>query len=229
MNDADNDIQYIVLAEPFSAHSRAVQLLLGEKSLPFKVQNKSATLQQDDIMALNASGTLPILLEDENGHTQVVSEISAILPYIEETCPYPALYPKSLGLRAEMRRLICWFLDKFTVEVATTLIYERLNAKPTPDPANIRHAMVQLKSHMEYLDWLLGNRHWLAGDSMSHADIMAAAHISLLDYMGDIQWHGYTATKDWYSRMKQRPCFRPLLAETVPGHPPSHWYRDLDF
>jgi glutathione S-transferase len=37
------------------------------------------------------------------------------------------------------------------------------------------------------------------------------------------------AAKTWYARVKSRPSFRPLLAETLAGIPPSETYANLDF
>ena len=49
------------------------------------------------------------------------------------------------------------------------------------------------------------------------------------DYLGDVPWNEDEAAKNWYARVKSRPSFRPLLAETLPGMPPSATYADLDF
>ena len=52
---------------------------------------------------------------------------------------------------------------------------------------------------------------------MSYADLAAAAHLSAVDYLGDVPWSEDEAAKTWYARMKSRPSFRPLLADTLPG------------
>jgi glutathione S-transferase len=72
-------------------------------------------------------------------------------------------------------------------------------------------------------------RDWLAGDSLSYADLAAAAHLSVVDYLGDVPWNEDDAAKAWYARIKSRPSFRPLLADTLAGIPPSQTYADLDF
>jgi glutathione S-transferase len=61
------------------------------------------------------------------------------------------------------------------------------------------------------------------------ADITAAAHLSCLDYLGDVPWEGHEGARDWYARVKSRPSFRPLLADRVPGISPVAHYDDLDF
>ena len=83
--------------------------------------------------------------------------------------------------------------------------------------------------HLVYLGWLAETRRWLAGSHVSLADFAAAAHLSMLDYQGDIDWSLYPAAREWYARMKSRPSFRPLLADRVGGMAPPAHYSDLDF
>jgi glutathione S-transferase len=64
---------------------------------------------------------------------------------------------------------------------------------------------------------------------MTLADLAAAAHLSAMDYLGEVPWSEDEAAKQWYARVKSRPSFRPLLAETLGGLPPAEHYADLDF
>jgi glutathione S-transferase len=61
------------------------------------------------------------------------------------------------------------------------------------------------------------------------ADLAVAAHLSALDYFGEIPWAEYPAAAEWYVRMKSRPSFRTLLSDRVPGQPPTATYAELDF
>ena len=79
------------------------------------------------------------------------------------------------------------------------------------------------------MTWLLDQRRWLAGNEMTLADFAAAAHLSALDYISDVDWNRSQNVKDWYAKIKSRPSFRSLLADQVPGFPPSAHYTDLDF
>ena len=72
-------------------------------------------------------------------------------------------------------------------------------------------------------------RDGLAGNSLTYADLSAAAHLSAADYLGDVPWDDDESAKNWYARIKSRPSFRVLLAETLPGLPPSPSYANLDF
>src|SRR3546814_5092874 len=75
--------------------------------------------------------------------------------------------------------------------------------------------MKAANNHLDYVDYLIDHRTWLAGATMSLADLTAAAHISVADYLGGIDWTGHEQTKGWYSGLKSRPSFRPLLVERM--------------
>jgi glutathione S-transferase len=98
-----------------------------------------------------------------------------------------------------------------------------------PEARALREGRDALKAHLAMLEDLVAARDWLAGRRLSQADLIAAAHLSVLDYFGEIQWKTWPGLKTWYSKLKSRPCFRPLLADRFVGVPPSAWYADLDF
>ena len=139
--------------------------------------------------------------------------------------------------RAEIRRLADWYLVKTESEVTRHLVRERV-LKPlmpealgggSPDSSAIRAARANIRQHMKYTNWLAGTRPWLAGPRITYADLAAASTLSILDYLGEIDWSGHNAARDWYTRMKSRPSFRPLLADRVRGLSPAAHYADLDF
>jgi glutathione S-transferase len=55
------------------------------------------------------------------------------------------------------------------------------------------------------------------------------AQVSVADYLGGIEWNGHDAARIWYSALKSRPTFRPMLAERMEGLPPPPHYDKLDF
>ncbi|MBB5746748.1 hypothetical protein GGR13_002355 [Brevundimonas variabilis] len=79
------------------------------------------------------------------------------------------------------------------------------------------------------MEALLNERDWLTGRRMSQADLVAGAHISILDYFGEVSWKAWPGLKTWYMRLKSRPSFRPLLADRFQGLAPVAHYADLDF
>ena len=168
------------------------------------------------------------------GDDQVVlCESRAIVDHLEEAFPEPPLLSRNVAERAEARRLLQWFDRKFDYEVGGYLLHEKLEKRlhrlGSPDLANLRHGREALRAHLVYLEALLARREWLAGQRMSLADFAGAAHLSVIDYFGDVPWRDFPGVKTWYVRLKSRPCFRPLLQDRWPGLAPAGHYDDLDF
>ena len=186
--------------------------------------------QQDpDFLRRNPAAKVPVLKMDG----KMKAESGAICEYIEEKYPDPSLMPRDADGRYEVRRLVAWFDDKFHNEVTSKLLYERVNKKVMgqgyPDSSNVKAGARAIKYHLDYMAWLLDHRRWLAGDVMTLADFAAAAHLSALDYISDVDWNRSDVVKDWYAKIKSRPAFRSILADQIPGFPPPQHYADLDF
>ena len=214
---------------PLSPFCRKVRLSLAEKKVEVELVEERYWEQDPDFMRRNPAGKVPVLKLDGI----MMAESAAICEYIEESRPEPALLPKDAAGRLEVRRLISWFDDKFHHEVTSKLLYERVNKKIAgvgyPDSGNVKAGAKAIKYHIDYMAWLLDHRRWLAGDAMSLADFAAAAHLSALDYISDVDWNRSEVVKDWYAKIKSRPAFRSILADQVSGFPPPRYYNDLDF
>src|ERR1017187_7673456 len=165
---------------------------------------------------------------------------SIIAEYIEETHTAERenrLLPATPGERVEVRRLASWFNDKFHSEVSGPLVSERVFKRHItleqgggpPDTEAMRAARHNIRYHLAYIGWLVRTRDWLPGDPVRLADLAAAAHLSARRFPGDVPWTADEAAKNWYARVKSRPSFRTILADTLAGLPPAKSYADLDF
>lgn len=214
---------------PLSPFCRKVRLSLAEKKIEVELVEERYWEQGSDFLRRNPAGKVPVL--KMNGLT--LAESGPICEYIEETHPEPSLMPCTPEARYEVRRLVSWFDDKFHTEVTSKLLYERVNKKLMgqgyPDSKNVKSGARKVKYHLDYMGWLLDQRRWLADDTMTLADFTAAAHLSALDYISDVDWNRNAVVKDWYAKIKSRPAFRSILADQVPGFPPPPHYADLDF
>ncbi len=215
---------------PLSPYSRKVRLVLAEKRLPFEMKIEKVWERRPEYLALNPASTVPTLIE-ENG--LVIADSGVICEYLDEAYPEEPLMGRTLAERVEVRRLVAWFDGKFAREVTANLVGEkfmkRLLGRGNPEAGVLRIGYANLRHHLDYIGWLAETRKWLAGSSLSLADFAAAAHLSALDYAGDVEWSISPAAKDWYARMKSRPGFRPLLADRVAGASAPAHYADLDF
>ncbi|MBD3763752.1 MAG: glutathione S-transferase family protein [Rhodobacterales bacterium] len=214
---------------PLSPFCRKVRLTLAEKRIEVELHEERYWEPSPDFLRRNPAGKVPVLRID----SRVMSESQAICEWLEETVPQPPLMPRDPDGRYEARRLCAWFDDKFHDEVTSKLLYERVNKKMMglgyPDSRAVKSGAQRIKYHLDYMGWLLDQRRWLAGDVMTLADFTAAAHLSCLDYISDVDWHRQASVKDWYAKIKSRPSFRAILADQVPGFPPPEHYADLDF
>jgi len=218
---------------PLDPGSREVRLALGEKRLNFTAFALQMPSDTEKLIKLNPSGRPPVLQEDSANGLRTICESRAILEYLEETNTINALMPNDPVKRAEVRRLMSWFSDKFQSEVLGLLLYERVE-KPvlglgTPDAANMRHGKQYLRWHLNVLEKIIAERNWLAGDDLTLADISAGAALSCLDYFGDVPFEEFSLVKSWYVRLKSRPSFRPILQDNFPGFAAAAHYTDLDF
>jgi glutathione S-transferase len=209
-------------------------MALAEKKLPFEEVIERYYEGRPEFRALNPSGLTPVLVEKRDGAAALtICESRAILGHLEENEPEPALLSRDPGNRAEARRLMQWFDRKFDFEVNAFLVHEKMEKRllgmGAPDYNALRQGREGLRVHLAYLETLTEERDWLAGARLSLADIAAAAHLSVIDYFGDVPWRDYPSVKTWYMKIKSRPSFRPLLGDRQPGLAPAPHYADLDF
>jgi glutathione S-transferase len=219
-------------------HSRFIRLILGEYALDVRLVEERFWERREEFLKLNAAGTLPVLIEEGQ---PVVPEAAIIAEYIDETRGAERgesrLLPVPVGQRVEVRRLMMWFNHRFFDEVSGPLTNEReFRRHMTPEQGGgppesdvLRAARHNIRYHLAYVGWLTQTRDWLAGERMSYADLAAAAHMSSADYLGEVPWTENEAAKNWYARVKSRPAFRAILADTVAGLPPARHYANLDF
>lgn len=216
-------------------YGRRLRLALAEYGVATQLADERPWQPSAQVLQLNPAGLTPVFVED-NG--LAISGPEAITEYLEETLSGSrALIPGNAAARAEVRRLVGWFDGKFYVEVTEPILTEKVirrfvasaNGTGSPDMARVRNGKAALAAHLDYISALSEQRSWLAGDELSLADLAAAAHISAIDYLGDVPWTDYPVAQSWYQRIKSRPSFRVLLTDTIPGLAPSAHYADLDF
>jgi len=224
---------------PLCPFSRSIRLALGEYAWEVELAEQRPWAIDHAFLEMNPAGHLPVL----KGPSELrLCGAYAISEYLADASgrPGPAgkrentLFPGKAEARAEARRLVDWFHRKFDEEAGRCILEEKLyqrypEARRTPDPELIRLGRDNLRYHLSYVSYLAHHRDWLAGERISFADLAAAAHLSVMDYLEEVPWEKYPEAKEWYARIKSRPAFRPLLGDRLTVlAPPSH-YADLDF
>jgi len=215
---------------PLSPFSRKIRVILKEKDLEFKLIRENFWERRREYIAMNPSAQVPLLIEEDK--TSVADSV-AISEYLDERYPDNKLIGSTTNERAEIRRLSGWFNNKFYYEVTKYILDEKIfkhfKRLGSPNSVAIRAGKANILYHLDYIGHLTKKRKWLAGDNFSLADITAASHLSVLDYLGDVPWERNKQVKEWYAVVKSRPSFRPLLEDKIPGFKPPKHYKDLDF
>lgn len=220
--------------DPFS---RRVRLQIAEIGLEATLVEEAPWERRAQFLALNPAGTVPVLVETSGIAIAGLTAIAEFLDEIAQETGARCLIPGQRYGRAEVRRLVEWFDVKFNTEVTQPIAYQKIHRRfmtnaqggGGPDMTLVRAGKANIGFHLAYIDYLVGSRSWLAGDELSHADLAAAAHLSCIDYTGDVPWVAHPSAKEWYVRVKSRPSFRGLLADQLRALSPPPAYADLDF
>ena len=219
----------LLIHHSVSPQSRKARLIMAEKKMLFVLKEEEPWSLSQEVLNINPAGELPILVFDG----KVISGGYAIGDYLEECSPQYTLFPEDTLERAEVRRLMEWFDIKFYNEVYKYIVAEkvikRFQYRQAPNSKILKAGLNNLNYHMEYIEYLADKNNYLAGKTLTMADLSATAQLSIVDYLGDIPWNDYKNAKLWYAKIKSRPSFKDILKDTIKGITPSATYSDLDF
>jgi glutathione S-transferase len=215
---------------PLSPFCRKIRMALKEKNLEFELMQENPTDRGVSVFAHDPAGEVPVLVEAAG---KAICGAYAIGEYLEEAYPEVTLLGASVAERAEVRRLAGWFDHKFDYEVTQNILFEKVFKHylraGEPSSTAIRLGKNNILYHLDYIGHLAASRYFLAGETLTLADLAAAAHLSALDYLSDVPWDYAPAARNWYAIMKSRPSLRCILSERVRGVRPPAYYENPDF
>ncbi|MCD6034981.1 MAG: glutathione S-transferase [Rickettsiales bacterium] len=215
---------------PLCPFSRKVRICLHEKGITHTLVKEDIWRKRPEFLAMNPANDLPVLMEPDGS---AVTNHQVITEFLEEQYPEHKLLGDTPLERAEVRRVVAWFDTKFYTEVSRYLLRERIYryfaGEGTPHAAPIRAAKQNIHYHLDYIAFLTQKHSWLCGNRFTLADIAAAAHISVADYLGDVPWPANEEARHWYALVKSRPAFAEILKDRVAGFAPPSYYVNPDF
>jgi glutathione S-transferase len=187
----------------------------------------------DPVQAEDARNPMPVFIDLDGTRAEGVW---AIVDHLEGNYPDHPLAPADDAARREALRWLDWAMGPFHEQVTQRIVYEKAGqrftgapARRTPDMNTIRAGRDELKVALAAIGKAAETRGNLAAREISLGDLAVAAHLSALDYFGEVPWMDFPAASEWYVRMKSRPSFRSILGDKVPGQPPVSHYAELDF
>lgn len=215
-------------------YSRKVIISILEKSLTCDFIEEKLWEKSEALIALEQTGVVPVLVDKKDEETHVTSWSIAIDEYLDATYPEYSLLGETFAQKQNTRKMVSWFDQKFSAEVTHGIVHEKIikrfsKSRGCPNSGAIRSGIENMYYHLEYISWLLEYNDWLCGDYFSLGDISAAAHLSTIDYLGQVPWSEFPEVKLWYAKIKSRPSFRPILKERISSLVPAQHYADLDF
>ena len=209
-----------------------MRLVLAEKGEAFELFESTPWAPHPDVAALAYGAVAPALVETLPTGRLFACGTRAICEQMEEIKPAPALLPTDQNERAEARRLWAWVeagCEEVTDKLLTERVMQWVRRDRQPDSEKLRRGAHALRGRLTFLNGMVEMNGYLAGRTLSLADLCAAAHLSAYDYFGDVEWNAVPDLKTWYARIKSRPSFRPLLSDRIEGTRPVSHYADLDF
>jgi glutathione S-transferase len=211
---------------------RLVQLLLSPPSRFARLLIAEKRLACDLAAPEDLFAHLPLFVDLDGTRCE---GLWAIVDHLEGTYPDNPLMPENASARAEALRLLDWAMGPFQEAVTRKIVFEKASQRFTgtpihraPDMQIVRNGREALGSALTMLGRLGEQNGYLACRDCTLGDLAVAAHISAIDYFGEVPWADYPIAAEWYVKMKSRPSFRTLLADRVPGQPPVSHYAELD-
>jgi glutathione S-transferase len=197
---------FVLHGIPGSPYVRSVLLGFEEKGVACHFATMAlGEHKKPEHLARHPFGRIPVL---DHGDFRLY-ETQAILRYLDDIFPSPALQPKEAKARARMNQLIGvsdWYVRAdISAPITRERIVVTLLLGGKPDEAKIAAALPGARICVRAIEDLMGDS-YLVGDQISIADLMLAPHISYFamspegkEILGDGK------LMRWLARMEARP------------------------
>jgi glutathione S-transferase len=190
-----------------NAHNvQKVTWLVGELGLAHRhvpLGGGFGGLDDPAFLTMNPHGRVPVI--DDDG--VVVWESHSILRYLAARYGKHTFWSEDPGERSRAERWMDWNLA--SLQPAFMDLFWGFYRTPDAerDWPKIRDALARTAHAMEQLDRQLAGRAFLAGDSLTLADVPAA--VSLYRYFNlEIERPPLPNVETWYGRLSERPAYR---------------------
>ena len=206
----------LLYAHPFSSYSQKVLVALYENDTPFEWRQLSP--DNPDILAQFAAlwpiKRFPLLVDG----TRIVTESTIIIEYLGLHHPGPVpLLPTDPRAALEVRSMDRFF-DNYISTPQQQVVFDAMRPEGTHDSYGVQQARERLEIAYAWLDKVMAEREWAAGDSFSLADCAAAPFLFYADWTHRID-PSFSHVIAYRKRLLARPSFARAVDEARPYRP----------
>src|SRR6516162_2409659 len=197
----------IVHGVPGSPYVRAALLTLEEKGAEYELAAMGpGTLKQEPHLSRHPFGRIPAFEHDG----WMLYETQAIMRYVDMVVPGPRLQPEEPRAAARMNQLMGiadWYLmPQVSVPITRNRVVAPRVNRPVDEEA-VANAVPNARICIAEIGRLLDGHPWMAGDAISLADLLLAAHLSMLAQApeGAQMLREHENLTRWLARIEARP------------------------
>ena len=175
----------VVYGPAYSTYTRSARLALEEKGVPYRLEEidmLGGACAEPEYLARHPFAKVPAFEHDGFA----LYETSAIMRYVDEAFDGPALQPADAKGRARMEQVISVIDSYGYPSLVGGLVMQRLVAPMLGnecDEAVVAEALPKAATSVEALGAILGDDAYLAGETMSLADLHA---VPIFSYVSNI-------------------------------------------
>ena len=198
---------------PFSSYSQKALIALYENATPFEAMR----IEGPDCEATQEWARrwpikrFPMLVDGE----RTIVEATCIIEYLQVHRPGTVrLIPDDADAAIEVR-MMDRFFDNYISTPQQTVVFDALRPEGTHDAYGVQRAREMLETAYAWLDGVMANREWAAGDTFSLADCAAAPFLFYADWTHSID-PSHANVIAYRKRLLKRPSFARAVDEARP-------------
>ena len=206
--------------DSFGMNPRIVRFFLLEKSVELdreEVDIFTLENRREPYLSRNPSGQTPLLELDDG---TCLAETGAICEYLEEKHPQPPL----IGSTPEERAVARMWWRRVEINICLPMLYGFYFGEGLEIFRERTHCLPEAAEGMKergrrgmlWLDPLLKDGKWLAGDRFTVADICLYTYIDALKGIGQPIPDGCSKLQAWFTRVGLRPAAGPSVLQELP-------------
>ncbi len=205
-----------IFGPPQSSYVWTTRLLCEEKGIPYELERQFPG--SDENLEMHPFGRVPVL---RHGDFQVY-ETRAVTGYLDSAFDGPAFTPPDIMQKARMEQWIsaisCYLYDDIIRKYVLQYLFPR-GEDGEPDRETIEGTLPNVRRDVEAFERGFDGHPWLAGPSVSLADLFA---LPIFTYVSNFpEGQELLQGKPNLQRMINELQSRPSFDRTVPA-PPDH-------